>query len=731
MTQTSLNFQWTALTIALSILTLAIACAMAWVAWKRSGYRRSVGWLELIRIGIVGFCVVLLNQPEAEQLVEPNEKPTIVILADQSTSMDTQDFGLDDSSSAPLVTRSRAIEPLLEQSTWSELADRMKVVIKPFATEQKRSQSNLYQAIIDAKTEHNNLRAIVLASDGDWNEGLPPVQAAIRLRQSKIPIFAVAIGSQTRLPNLDLISFDVPTFGIVGKNVRLPFTIESSLPKDHVADVELTTSDGVTIKHTVRIAAMGRTSDAVLWKPEQVGEYTLSLAVPNHPEERLFDDNRKATRIVVREEKLKVLIVESYPRWEYRYLRNALSRDPGVEVNCLLFHPGLSKVGGGNRDYIPAFPDALEELSQYDVVFLGDVGVDEGQLTNEQCRLLKGLVEQQASGLVFMPGFKGHELSLVDTPLDALLPVVLDDSQPTGWGSQSASHFALTEVGQRSLLTKLADTTEENLQVWENLPGFQWHAPVIRSKAGAEVLAVHQESSNEFGRIPLLVTRTFGTGKVLFMGTDGAWRWRRGVEDLYHYRFWGQVVRWMAYQRNMAKGERMRLFYSPEQPEVGQTISLNANVMQTNGEPLNQGDVTVRMIAPSGRTETVRLTASGEDWGAFAGSLVVSETGTHQVIMRCKENESELETSIFVQGLTQERVGKPARPEVMEELARVSGGKLLLKNDPNEILKLASQISEPPLEIRRLQLWSHPLVAGMMLLLLGAFWIGRKMAGLI
>ncbi len=99
-----------------------------------------------------------------------------------------------------------------------------------------------------------------------------------------------------------------------------------------------------------------------------------------------------------------MLVVESYPRWEYRYLRNALSRDPGVELSCLLFHPGLTKAGGGNKDYIKQFPAGLDELSKFDVVFLGDVGVDDGQLTAEQCRLLKGLVEHQASGLVFMPG---------------------------------------------------------------------------------------------------------------------------------------------------------------------------------------------------------------------------------------------------------------------------------------------------------------------------------------
>src|SRR2546430_1436908 len=82
-----------------------------------------------------------------------------------------------------------------------------------------------------------------------------------------------------------------------------------------------------------------------------------------------------------------------------------------------------------------------------------------------------------------------------------------------------------------------------------------------------------------------------------------------------HYRFWGEVVRWMAYQRNMAKGETMRLYYSPDQPQVRQTLSLSANVMERNGEPLSKGDVTARIVAPSGKIETVRFTAAGDEWG--------------------------------------------------------------------------------------------------------------------
>ena len=90
-------------------------------------------------------------------------------------------------------------------------------------------------------------------------------------------------------------------------------------------------------------------------------------------DEALADNNEQDFRISVRTEKLKVLVVESVPRWEYRYLRNALSRDPGVEVHTLLFQPGMEPAGGLN--YISAFPDSKAELSQYDVVFLGDVGI--------------------------------------------------------------------------------------------------------------------------------------------------------------------------------------------------------------------------------------------------------------------------------------------------------------------------------------------------------------------
>lgn len=729
----SLTFLWTPWSAVASALLVLAAAVLCFVAWRRSGYRRSQGWLEGLRFTIVCLGAVLLNQPEWVEEYRPEEKPSVAVLWDASPSMDTRDViqtRRPVPTAAP-ITRREAIASLTDTASWGKLRERMNVVVQSFSPKATGHGTDLYGPLAQAPQTFQNLRGIVLASDGDWTEGQPPVQAAARLRALGVPIFAVPVGSPTRLPDIELINLDAPTFGVAGKAVRVPFTIESSLPREHVTTVTLKTSDGAEITKDVRVAPMGRTNDAVIWKPKGTGDFTLALNVPTHPDEMLSDNNKLSTPISIREEKLKVLVVESYPRWEYRYLRNALSRDPGVEVSCLLFHPGLSKGGGGNKDYIKQFPAGLDELSKYDVVFLGDVGLDDGQLTSEQCRLLKGLIEHQASGLVFMPGIQGRQFSLLETELGDLCPVALDPAQPGGWGSRTPNHFELTELGRRSLLTKLADTEDENAEVWEGLPGFQWYAPVLRAKAGSDVLAVHKDITNESGRIPLLATRTFGAGKVLFMGTDGAWRWRKGVEDKYHYRFWGQVVRWMAYQRNMAKGETMRLYYVPDQPRMNKVLTFHANVMDRSGEPLRGGDVSARITAPSGKAEVARFTTAGDEWGEYTGRFTATEAGPYQVALICKQTGATLDATFFVQGASAERIGRPSRPEVLEELARVTRGKVVEPDKLDDVVRTLAALPDPPPAVRRLQLWSHGGVAVVMIVLMGGFWVGRKAIGLV
>jgi hypothetical protein len=734
MSEQALRFFTTPWTIGISIaLVLAVVIA-AFLTWKRSGFAVGTGLVELLRILIACLVALLLNQPEWVEEYRPDEKPTVVVLHDASRSMDTKDVVATDGTKATGPrTRRDAVAPLAESGFWKPLEERFQVVVEPVAPAPPGTATDLAEPLATLAERFAALRAVVLASDGDWNKGRPPLDAAQSLRLAQVPVYAVPAGSPTKLPDLDLTSLDCPTMGVAGKPVRVPFTVVSSLPNERVVVATLAMSTGEKLVKEVRLPPMATVTDWIYWTPPAVGDYTVTLSIPVEQGEILSDNNERTAPIAIRQENLKVLVVETVPRWEYRYLRNALSRDPGVEVSCLLFQPGLTKRGGGTKDYIQKFPSGLDELSKYDVVFLGDVGVGEGQLTDEDCRLLKGLVEYQASGLVFMPGWRGEQASLAGTPLDELCPVVIDPARPDGTASDGPRRLVLTEAGRKSLLTKLADGSAENIAIWESLPGGQWYGPVLRAKAGSEVLAVHEDAANEFGRIPLLVTRTYGAGKVLYMATDGAWRWRKGVEDKYHYRFWGQVVRWMAYRRNMARGERMSLSFAPEQPQLGQTIAIDARVAEPSGEPLSRGEVTARITAPSGAVETVRFAPPGGDgeWGVFAATFAPTEPGAHELVLACKETGDTLAASMFVQGSAEEGIGKAARPEVLAEIAQVTRGKVVRPDEIAGLVESLAALPDPPPSVRRLQLWSHPLVALGLVTLLGLFWIGRKRQGLV
>ena len=641
--------------------------------------------------------------------------------------METKDVPHDDD----LTTRASWLRELKSQRAWSSVAQRMDVVIEPFSSQQENAKSATdLHAALTGVANREGVRAIVLASDGDWNIGQSPTKAARELRRRNIPVFTLGVGSEQPLPDLSIASFDVPAFAVVGKPLRIPFTIASTLPRDADVAVEIELPGEDRRSQTLHVPSMGEAEGVIEWRPKQAGDEQITIRLPVQKFELVENNNEQTAPLNIRYESLKVLLIDSCPRWEYRYIRNALQRDPGVDLRCLLLHPDVNEVGTG-RDYLDAFP-ADEELLQQDVVILGDVGVTDKQLTRDQCEQIKRLVQSQASGLVLMPGFRGFQSTLAGTPLAELLPVELDAERPKGVRASKPAQFSLTEEGRESLLTRLETHPEANEQIWRNLPGFYWYAAALQAKPGTRVLATHASASTRYGRVPIVATRTFGTGKVLFLGADAAWRWRKGVEDLYHYRFWSQMVRWMAYQRTMSEGKSIRLFFSPDRPRNGDVVTLHANVMDASGEPLQQGHVATQVVAPSGETSTIDLQKpGGESWGLFSGSFEPEVGGVHRLITTCRETGESLESEVAIHGVPREQIGQPARFEVLKEIAQITKGEMTSIQNLDRITKAVSAIPDPEPVVRRFRLWSHPLWGGAIIVLLGVFWTGRKYQGLI
>ena len=91
------------------------------------------------------------------------------------------------------------------------------------------------------------------------------------------------------------------------------------------------------------------------------------------------------------------------------------------------------------------------------------------------------------------------------------------------------------------------------------------------------------------------------------------------------------------------------------------------------------------------------------------------------VLIRTSEHEAEWQRK-FLKTLKE-------RPEVLEEMARVSRGRVVQPAQLGDLIKEINALPEPrPLE-SRIPLWSHWATLAALIALLGIFWTGRKLNG--
>lgn len=728
--------KWSLSATSLTFLSGAVLCLIAatlgWTIWVRSGRRRSVALLEGLRFFLITLLVFTLMKPEFSREVEQAETPVTVILTDHTASMTTRDVR----SGTNVLTRNEWLARQETNAFWAPLESDARVLIEPFGDaasagedEDSPGGTDLSRALANPLEGHRNLKAVLLVSDGDWNRGASPLGTAARYRAREIPIFATAVGSESPLPDLAVTEVQAPSYGLLGEQIAISFRVRNRFGRPVSTKVSLSTPAGVEAEREVYLPALEERQETLLWMPKEEAMTELTLTAAPIEGESFGDNNRKDFQIEIRSEQLHVLVVDSRPRWEYRYLRNALERDPGVTMQCLLFLPALGM--GGGAHYLPAFPGRPEEMSRYDVVFLGDVGVGEGELTREDAEAIRALVEYQAGGLVFLPGSRGRQYTFAGTALQEMMPVRLDPENRHGLSLQNETPLLLTREGRGHWLTRFESNPEANQELWRHLPGYFWSAAVEKNLPGTEVLAVHGSYRNQWGRLPMLVTRDFGAGKVLFLGTDSAWRWRRGVEDKYHYRFWSQVVRWMSHRRHLAQQERIKLLYTPESPAVGDSVFLQAMATDAAGFPLEEKVLVGTMAGPKKTAERIEFDAVSGGWGVFHARWSPPRAGNFHLAFRLPDTQRATEMEITVARPTIEKVGQPTNPRILQDLARRTGGAWGGTESLDTLIRQMAQLPEPKPVVRTYRLWCHPVWGGFLLALLAVYWSGRKLAGLV
>ncbi|HXG46715.1 MAG TPA: hypothetical protein VNO52_03755 [Methylomirabilota bacterium] len=573
------------------------------------------------------------------------------------------------------------------------------------------------------------LAGIVLVTDGANNSGSPPREAALLAAQERAPLYIHGVGI-TDPRDLIVQNLFAPDVTFVKDEVPVTVRVRAQGLAGEEARIVLKLGGEVVARQTLTLIN-GEQVVALKFTPQSQGQFDLEASIEPRADETVTDNNSRHQRLRIIDARVRVLLVDQSPRWEFRYLQAMLLRDRRVELKCHLVEGDKSIARVAGSPYLAEFPSRKEELFRYDLVILGDLDVK--ALTTAQLDNLGELVSRFGGALVVVAGRRAMPHGYRRTVLEKMLPVEFDS--PTLEASRDPVadkpiQLELTPAGRASAMLKLADKDLENTTLWKRLPPVYWTARVLRPKPAAEVLLVDPDPAKEsrFGKMPVFALHQYGLGQVLFVGTDNTWRWRKNAGDLYYTTLWGQIAQRVSIQRLMGGSRRTQLSTDRQNYLTGDRITVFARLYGSGFEPIQEPSVKATYVSRDGTAKSEALLRPLPDQpGLYRAEFVAGAPGHYRFMVE-NDPETPLEFNVAEPRF---EFGETAMNEtLLRDLATASGGAFFREEDlarlPDTISARTERV-QSPLEV---ELWCSPLYFLLVVMVAGAEWTLRKLSHL-
>jgi len=569
----------------------------------------------------------------------------------------------------------------------------------------------------------------LILTDGGNNLGDDPVNVAEQAKQQGIPVSTLGVGDPT--PTRDLAITEVLSDQIVRKDsiAQVFAGLAHRGYEGRVITVTLRRGRETVGTQTVRLGPAARKQTVPFtYTPQQAGNFSYTVSTAILPNEITGDNNRRPFVQRVITKRLKILYVEGEPRWEYRYLKNAILRDKQIAFSCFLTASGAQLGGEGNVP-IYRFPPDDKTLFEFDILILGDV--PRAFFGETQIRSIRRFVEDKGGSLIVIAGEKHMPHEYRSTPLEAVFPVVLS-AVPEQVKTSEPFKWELTPEGRQDPLLRLAPDAARNERIWRNLPGMYWNAGVERARPGATVLAVNPARSNLYGKRIILAVQSFGAGRCLMSLTDSTWLWRYRIGDRYFYRYWGQAIRSMTPQETPGGNRFAQVNADRAEYRLGERVSVHARLLDPYYRPIRARRVTATLRGETGGATPITLDAIPGSPGLFAADFLADRVGKFTLTLASPTGPAQPATTTFlVQNISLERQQPEMNEALLKRIAAAGGGQYYR---PDELRRWLDSLRRQQQVVRseeEVELWDAPLFLLLFIVPLALEWFIRKRTGLL
>jgi uncharacterized membrane protein len=756
-----LSFGASALLVAIPV-ALIVLTAWTYLGDPRASRRRVLTVLAL-RMGAFLFALLAILRPSVAFTDKAQNRTELKIVADASRSMTIQD-GFNDLSRWQDVLRIlRDCDPVLRRLRDESGVD---VAFQRFAADvadfnpddpgeadgSRTDVGGMLRKLYEERDGRRPLRGLLVLSDGADNGGArnPPLGEAGRWRGIPCPVHTFAVGKETTPDRQNDIALTAIAVEPVPVRVKGKLTTRVTIDAPGFAGTAVRLRlflDGKEVlarTETLRLSANNEVRlecDA----PARPGEVKVAVRVEDPKQEGKPPpgdlnpaNNEIATFATVSKEGISVLLVDKW-RWERKFIGQALAGDPRMQVEEVLL--------GGKTAVDPNAAELLQfDRHPYDVIILGDVTA--AQLRDLHPQALAGIqnLVKEKAGLLALGGYSTFgNGDWPGTELEEMLPVSLNRGKSRGQIEEPAQ-MVPSKDGLRlfGYILRLAQGDDAQLMAeWEKLPPLDGISRLDTTGSGFENVLAEAKAGDR--PPPILLSKTYGAGRVLAFAGDTTYRWIRSPEgQTAHARFWRQMVVWLARQED-AEGS---VWVKPDARRlaVKGDLGFAVGVKGKTGADLKDGTFQVEVVAPDGTRHAVATArGTGDDRGTFTRTdtpgeyrLIVKGEGKDPSTGEKVSGEASARFLVYDDDL--ELMRRAADHDFLKKLATAGGGQFHLAE---ELPRFLQQLQNQPLANARAkaEVWPNwrtttrspflPVFFVLFVALLSVEWFLRRRWGMV
>jgi hypothetical protein len=568
---------------------LLAGAAGSWLLYRNhqitiERYRTFFTWLLAILRGLAIACIcLLLLNPLVKTITRKLEKPIVAIAIDNSKSI------LSNKDSAfyrkELYTRIKKMA--------DELGSDYEVQMMTFGSEVKKDnipnfaekQTNLSGVVNDLYDmyDNQNMGALILASDGIYNQGVNPIYEA---RKINFPIYTIALGDTTPQRDVKVKEIRHNEIAYLGNTFPLYIEVEAFGCSGEALTINVA-RNGVNMfsKQVNAVGNLFQLSVPLTDEAKTSGLHRYTVTISKVSNEISFENNTKDAFVEVLEGKQKVLLVANAPHPDISAIRQSVSGNKNYELKSILL------------DEVPK----LSDLKSYSIC------------------ILHQLPSTTSAGLAFISNIQALRMPILYITgqqsnynlLNNLKPGVV--AQVQGSSVNDASAVLNTNFS----LFSLSDALQQKIK---GFPPLKTPFGSVRISGDAEVLATQQVGYVKTNT-PLIVFNKSIDAKCGVILGEGLWRWRL-AENSANGRcdaFDELITKTIQYLAVKADKRLFKINNSKRYFYENEPVRFDAEVYNESYELINSSDVEMEIRSSEGKKYQYTFSKNSNTYTLDAG----------------------------------------------------------------------------------------------------------------